>query len=141
MIYVLDTDTFTLAYHNRAGVRDRIADVTPPDAVVIGAATRVEAIKGRLDYILRAKDGADALRAFGWLAQTEAYLAGFRVLPFDQAVADHFARLRADKRCRGAGVGDLLVASIALTHGATLVTRNTKDFAPVPGLMLADWAA
>jgi predicted nucleic acid-binding protein len=34
---------------------------------------------------------------------------------------------------------DLKIASIALASGATLLTRNTKDFAGVPGLRIDDW--
>ncbi|MFM2050431.1 MAG: hypothetical protein RL682_922, partial [Pseudomonadota bacterium] len=29
--------------------------------------------------------------------------------------------------------------AIAIAHGATLVTRNTKDFAGLQGLRLVDW--
>ena len=36
--------------------------------------------------------------------------------------------------------GDLLTACIALAHDATLVTRNTRDFAVVPGLKIENWA-
>jgi predicted nucleic acid-binding protein len=32
-----------------------------------------------------------------------------------------------------------LIASIALTNRATLVTRNTKDFQNIPNLKLANW--
>jgi tRNA(fMet)-specific endonuclease VapC len=35
---------------------------------------------------------------------------------------------------------DLRIAATALVHTLTLVTRNTKDFARVPGLRLADWS-
>lgn len=38
------------------------------------------------------------------------------------------------------GRKDLLQACIALAHAATLVTRNTKDFQPIPGLKLENWA-
>jgi tRNA(fMet)-specific endonuclease VapC len=37
--------------------------------------------------------------------------------------------------------GDRLQAAIALANGATLVTRNTKDYAGVPGLKVENWAA
>lgn len=35
---------------------------------------------------------------------------------------------------------DLRIACIALAHDATLVTRNTKDFAHVPNLKVENWA-
>ncbi len=35
---------------------------------------------------------------------------------------------------------DLLIACIVLAHNATLVTRNTKDFANIPGLKQGNWA-
>ncbi len=39
------------------------------------------------------------------------------------------------------GSNDLMIATIALTHGLTLVTHNTREFKRVPGLSLADWEA
>ena len=34
---------------------------------------------------------------------------------------------------------DLKIASIVLVHNATLLTRNFKDFRPIPGLKAEDW--
>jgi tRNA(fMet)-specific endonuclease VapC len=37
------------------------------------------------------------------------------------------------------GPMDLLIAGTAVSRGAVLVTRNTKEFSRVKGLRLADW--
>ena len=34
---------------------------------------------------------------------------------------------------------DLRIASIALTHDATLLSRNLRDFTKIPGLRVEDW--
>jgi len=34
---------------------------------------------------------------------------------------------------------DTLIAATALAHSATLVTRNVREFARVPGLKSVDW--
>lgn len=43
--------------------------------------------------------------------------------------------------CKGLTVGelDILIASICLEYGATLVTSNTKNFDGIDGLMLENW--
>ncbi len=54
-----------------------------------------------------------------------------RIIPFDADASQHYATLAA--RCRADGrpmpLFDSLIAAIVLSRGATLVTRNTKDFA------------
>ncbi len=38
------------------------------------------------------------------------------------------------------GANDLMIASIAVANGLTLVTNNTSEFSRVPGLKLEDWS-
>lgn len=68
-------------------------------------------------------------------------LAASTVHEVDLTVAEKFGELRAGLLDQGTTVGemDLLNASVALVHNLTMVTHNTQDYAPVPGLILADW--
>ncbi len=59
------------------------------------------------------------------------------VLPFDPPAAQEYARLR--HACPRLGAMDLKVAAIALTHDATVLTRNLRDFQQVPNLRAEDW--
>ena len=59
------------------------------------------------------------------------------VLEFDEAAAVEFERLHS-LRLR-IGTMDLKIAAIGLAHGATVLTRNVKDFGLVPGLNVEDW--
>lgn len=63
------------------------------------------------------------------------------VLPIDETVARKFGEVRAWQLDRGLGTPDLdlLNAAVALSHGMTLVTHNTSDYANVSGLIVADW--
>jgi tRNA(fMet)-specific endonuclease VapC len=71
----------------------------------------------------------------------EAYLARIAILDWTDAVTFHYARLRAALERAGEPVGnlDLLIASHALTEGATMVTNNLHHFASVPGLSIEEW--
>ena len=65
------------------------------------------------------------------------------ILPFDDTCAEIYGRLKGALRPTGFVVAaiDLMIASVALAHDLTLVTHNTADFAPIPGLRLDDWLA
>lgn len=77
----------------------------------------------------------------GRLQQVDDLLKGVSVLPVDEAIARKFGEVRAWQLDRGLATPDLdlLNASVALTHGLTLSTHNTRDYANVPGLTLVDW--
>ena len=74
-------------------------------------------------------------------AKVDGFVAPYLSLPFDDAAADVQAQLRHHLETVGMPIGpyDLQVAAIALVHGCTLVTHNTKEFSRVPGLLLEDW--
>ena len=63
------------------------------------------------------------------------------ILPFDAHAAEQAARLRYRLERTGEKIGamDTLMAGIALAFGATLVTRNTREFSKVHGLRTEDW--
>jgi tRNA(fMet)-specific endonuclease VapC len=65
----------------------------------------------------------------------------FLSLPFDDAAAEQYGRIRADLTARGLTIGgnDMLIAAIALANGCTLVTHNTAEFSRVPDLVIEDW--
>lgn len=62
-----------------------------------------------------------------------------RVLPFDSQVAPAYARIVSERRAAGRPISqlDAQIAAIALTHAATLATRNVRDFEGC-GLELVD---
>lgn len=65
----------------------------------------------------------------------------FASLPFDDACAEEYGRLRALLQKQGNIIGpnDLLIASIALANRVTLVTHNKDEFSRVPNLQMEDW--
>lgn len=140
MTYLLDSDTLTLGQYGRRGVTRRIDAVRPPDLVGVPDITRAEVLRGRVEAVLKSADGAAALRAVEGLRASETFLARFPLVPFDAAAAAHLDRLRAGKRTWKGGHADLLIACVALAHDASLVTRNTRDFAGIPGLKVENWA-
>jgi len=62
------------------------------------------------------------------------------IIPFSIAVARRCAGIREALKSQGRRVRgrefDLMNAATALEYGLTLVTRNSQDYADVPGLAL-----
>jgi len=64
-----------------------------------------------------------------------------RVLPFHQQEAKAAAAIRAELERQGTPIGpyDILIAGTALAHGATLVSRNVREFQRIKGLQVESW--
>ncbi len=71
----------------------------------------------------------------------EALVSTVPIEPFTREDAGQYARLRSflEKRGRGIGPIDTLIAAQALRLGATIVTHNLREFSRVPGLKVVDW--
>ena len=74
-------------------------------------------------------------------AALQQFLRPLEVADFDRAAASIYGPLRAQLEAAGTPIGplDTQIAAQALALGVTLVTNNTREFARVPGLLLANW--
>ena len=72
------------------------------------------------------------------MARFRRFLERLTLLPLDDATMEVFARIRADLRRQGQLIPDLdlLIAATAIHHEITLLTRNVRHFARIPGLKL-----
>ena len=89
--------------------------------------------------MLKAATGDELSRAQQWLNRTEELLSQIVIIPFNEAALIQFDRMRITKKYRKIGRADLLIASIALAHRATIVTRNIRHFQQIPNLNLVNW--
>ena len=135
---LLDTDILTLYLLGQSRVMERSRAAAEPAATSI--VSRIVVLQGRFASVLKASDGQQLLAAQQRLAALERALQGFAIVPFDDAAAATFDRLRRDKKATKIGRADFLIASIALANRATLVTRNLRHFGLIVGLQLENWA-
>jgi tRNA(fMet)-specific endonuclease VapC len=130
VIFALDTNTLIYFFKGLGRVKENLLAVSPADIALpsvvlyeleIGIAQSTQPSKRR--------------------AQLDALLAVVTVLPFDSEAAKRAANVSGLLAKAGSSIGpmDTLIAGTALTHAATLVTRNVREFRRVAGLRLADW--
>ncbi len=74
-------------------------------------------------------------------AVADDVLADYPVLEFTEGAAVVYGRITAHLRRIGRPTGqiDALIAAVTLANGRTLVTRNPKHFADVPGLAVESY--
>jgi tRNA(fMet)-specific endonuclease VapC len=137
--YLLDTDHITFLQRNHAAVIARVTAL-PSDVLAVTVVSAMEQIRGRLAQVHRAKTAVEVVRAFARFQEALNFYRTIPVLPYDEAAAGQFARLRTLYTNRP-GTQDLRIAAIALSRGVTLVTRNQRDFARITGLQLEDWSS
>lgn len=135
---LLDTDTLTHYFAGHPRVMERVdaAEEAPATTVI----SRIETLQGRFDSVLKAADAEELVVAQERLGAADRNLLKIVIVPVNDVAAAEFDRLRQDKKLKKIGRADLLIACIALAHGATLVTRNLRHFRQVPGLIVENWA-
>ena len=74
-------------------------------------------------------------------ARLTAFIASFKVVwPDDQVEAEYVAiRTQLEKQGTRISEADLWIAATARASAGTLVTNNSREFARVPNLAIADW--
>lgn len=77
----------------------------------------------------------------GNLLRVKQLLGNYTSIPFADAAAEEYGRIRAHLEGQGMPIGpnDTMIAAIALVNGCTLVTHNTAEFSRVPGIAIEDW--
>jgi len=129
--FLLDSNTcIQFLNDSHAGVKRQLLAHHPADLALCSV------VKAELLY------GAyRSARVAANLQRLETFFAPMRCLPFDDACIHTYGQLRAVLVSKGVTIGanDMLIAAIALTHKLTVVTHNTREFARVEGLALADW--
>ena len=69
------------------------------------------------------------------------FLAGIKILPFDEKAATEYGDIRAALERRGTPIGanDLLIAAHARSLQLVLVTNNLKEFERIDNLKIENW--
>jgi len=90
----------------------------------------------------RASDPVRRVKLIAWIASLRAQFAG-RIVEVDADIAEQAGRLRAvaESQGRPTEAVDALIAASALSRGAAVATRDTRDFQPLGVHVINPWAA
>lgn len=135
-LWVLDTDHLILLQraHPQVVAKLRRVPLIERATTVVNAE---EQLRGRFAMIARARNAQEWVTAYGAFQTTLLDLMPLRLLSFDDAAATEFVRLKST--FGQVGTQDLKIAAIVLSVGGILVTRNQRDFARIPDLVIEDW--
>ena len=140
MKFLLDTDHISILQKQSgpeySALMARIAQVSRADLTFCLVSFH-EQVLGCNSYIAQAKNAADVIRGYQMFDRVLSAFAAELVLPFGSNASATFDVLLT-QRVRIATM-DLRIASIALSQGLMLLTRNSRDFNKVPGLTTEDW--
>lgn len=131
MAWLLDTNAWIVYLKSpQSPIRARLQKLQPGD-VVLCSVVKAELLYGAEKYGNRERR-LNILREL---------FAPYVSLPFDDAAAAQYGRIRHELEKAGAIIGpnDLLIAAIAAANNHTLVTHDTAEFSRVKGLALEDW--
>ncbi|MHB1558991.1 MAG: PIN domain-containing protein [Isosphaeraceae bacterium] len=134
--YVRDTDIFSLYGRGDPKLDERI-DSHPLESLAITVITVEEEVAGWYSLLRKARDADEQVRAYERLAGAIPVLARWCILPMSHPALARYESLR--RMNLNVRKMDLRIAAIVLENGATLVSRNLRDFRRIPGLVVEDW--
>lgn len=130
-MYLLDTNVVSVFINGRSErLREKLRAI-PPAALALCSVVWAELHYG----VAKSTDPARTL------ARVRGFAGILASVPFDDGAAARYGELRAGMERAGTIIGpnDLMIAAIALHHGLTVVTHNSREFSRVPGLLWEDW--
>ncbi len=136
-LWILDTDHISLLQRGHPAVEQRIRSMNLND-IAITIISVEEQLYGRLNRIRRAKSPETLKTAYQALYETLEDFKAANVLEFNPTAISLYQEL-VNQKIR-VGTQDLRIAAIALSVNGILVTRNQRDFAKVPDLVIEDWS-
>ena len=113
----------------------RLSEAAQPVATTVVSVE--ENLRGWLARIRSANTSEREIMAYNRFQKRIEFFADWMILPWDADAAAAFSRIRS----QGVRIGtqDMRIAALALAHDAMLLTRNSVDFAKVPGLRFENW--
>lgn len=121
-MYLIDTNTLIYLASGQYPSLARAVESTPLGDIMVSTIVFAELALGSANGL------APPLEVLDRLTEQMPLIA------FDEAAARAYARLPF-RRARF----DRLLAAQALSLGATVITRNIRDFADIPDLKIEDW--
>ena len=97
-----------------------------------------EQFSGWYTRLRRAKTPDELAHIYERFTSFATFISRLSICSFAEAAIRRYEQLKALKL--NIGKRDLRIAAITLAMGATLVTRNRRDFERVPGLRIQDWS-
>lgn len=130
-MYLLDTNTCIYLLNHPDGPVNRRCLSHSPEEIRLCSVVKAELLFG----------ARRSQRVEANLQLLARFFAPLDSLPFDDRCAEEYGMIRADLVSQGAPIGpnDLLIAALARSSDAVLVTHNTGEFSRVTGLRLEDW--
>jgi tRNA(fMet)-specific endonuclease VapC len=136
-LYLFDTDTLSL-YERMHPVVVRNVFYHLADDIRVTSVTVEEQISGWFATQRAARTPQQVETAHIRLSETVQLLSGWDIIPFTAFAAVRYQTLLRQRL--NVGGNDLRIASIAIEHAATIVTRNLRDFRRIPGVLCEDWS-
>ena len=137
---VLDTDHLSILEWQDSpaalSLRARLAR-TAPGEIVTTVISYEESIRGWMGFLAHARKVKEQIEGYRRLERQLQLFCSTPLLAFGEHAAVEFQRLRRHHPRLGAL--DLKIAAVVLVNGATLLSRNLRDFGQIADLDVQDW--